>query len=396
MSPDSSRAATTSPTPRSRSAPTSAAESARPFLKTRPGSVTAWTKTAPSAAPTATFPNRIRDLSRPPRDRRAGPHMASRGRRSTVGRGMAGLPRGVFAERSRNTAPKLCSPPRNSRPVVDGPVYKGSMSKPSTTPATAAISAHGPARLLGPLLLLTLAALPATWWLPLFVARVPFLWREQVTVVSGLAALWDLRPPPVRDRLLRSVVAPITKLVATLHVWYRAPLGTAAKALGRLALLGKLSMAELFLLAVVIVGFRAWASAGSRSPGASRRSRPSSSSPSPSRSGPRRRSGGSPGSRMPASSGQLGSARPRRLGRREARAGRARCPPAGAPSGSGGRRSASVTWASTETAISPGSRRRSASPRARECAPGPPRQHPAPAACPGASRGCAWSRGPPM
>ena len=56
--------------------------------------------------------------------------------------------------------------------------------------------------------------------------------------------------------LLCSVIAPITKLVATLHVWYRAPLGTAARALGRLAPLGKLAMAELFLLAVVIVGFK--------------------------------------------------------------------------------------------------------------------------------------------
>jgi paraquat-inducible protein A len=130
------------------------------------------------------------------------------------------------------------------------------MSKPSTTPATAAISAHGPARLLGPLLLLALAALPATWWLPLFVARVPFLWREQVTVVSGLAALWDLDRLLFAIVLLCSVIAPMTKLVATLHVWYRAPLGTAPKALGRLALLGKLSMTELFLLAVVIVGFK--------------------------------------------------------------------------------------------------------------------------------------------
>ena len=129
---------------------------------------------------------------------------------------------------------------------------------PNLLPPTesAAVAARGPARLLGPLLLLALAALPATWWLPLFIARVPFLWREQVTVVSGLVALWDLDRLLFAVVLLCSVVAPVAKLVATLHVWYRAPLAAAPKALGRLALLGKLSMAELFLLAVVIVGFK--------------------------------------------------------------------------------------------------------------------------------------------
>src|SRR5690348_1087420 len=102
------------------------------------------------------------------------------------------------------------------------------VSDRTPTPATAS---RGPARLLGPLLLLTLAALPATWWLPLFVARVPFLWREQVTVVSGLAALWDLDRFLFAVVLLFSVVAPVAKLAATLHVWYRAPLATAPKAL---------------------------------------------------------------------------------------------------------------------------------------------------------------------
>ena len=228
------------------------------------------------------------------------------------------------------------------------------MSKPSTTPATAAISAHGPARLLGPLLLLTLAALPATWWLPLFVARVPFLWREQVTVVSGLAALWDLDRFLFAIVLLCSVIAPITKLVATLHVWYRAPLGTAAKALGRLALLGKLSMAELFLLAVVIVGFKGvgvgrievawgleafaavvvlsfalslWAEAAVRRLARQTGCRLAQGSSVGATPSPRPAGG-------PSGAGPLPASRP--------------------PSGSGGRRSASVTWASTETAISAG------------------------------------------
>jgi uncharacterized paraquat-inducible protein A len=126
---------------------------------------------------------------------------------------------------------------------------------PDHAPTPAAAS-QGVARLLGPLLLLALVALPVTWWLPLFVARVPFLWREDVTVMNGLAALWDLDRLLFAVVLLCSVLAPIAKLATTLHVWYRAPLAAAPRALRRLTLLGKLSMAELFLLAVVIVGFK--------------------------------------------------------------------------------------------------------------------------------------------
>lgn len=122
--------------------------------------------------------------------------------------------------------------------------------------ATPAEAARGPARLIGPLLALTLAALPLAWFVPLFTARVPFLWRQDVTVASGLVELWRLDLFLFLVVLVFSVAMPLAKAGSTLHAWYGLPLATARRRLPRLALLGKLSMAELFLLAVMIVGFK--------------------------------------------------------------------------------------------------------------------------------------------
>ena len=121
---------------------------------------------------------------------------------------------------------------------------------------TAARTARGVRRLIGPLLVASLALVPVTWWLPLFVARVPFLWRQEVSIASGLGELWRL------DRFLClvvfafSVLAPTVKGAALVWVWYRVPLPHARPLLDRLALLGKLAMTEVFLLAVIIVGLK--------------------------------------------------------------------------------------------------------------------------------------------
>jgi uncharacterized paraquat-inducible protein A len=128
------------------------------------------------------------------------------------------------------------------------------MAEPGgTTPAAAAA---GAARLIGPLLGLTLVALTIAWWVPLFTARVPFLWRQDVSVASGLVELWRLDLFLFLVVLVFSVLTPLAKTCLSLYAWYRLPLAAARRQLPRLALLGKLSMAELFLLAVIIVGFK--------------------------------------------------------------------------------------------------------------------------------------------
>ena len=123
-------------------------------------------------------------------------------------------------------------------------------------PESAAATLRGPARLIGPSLMASLVLVPVTWWLPLFTARVPFLWRQEVSIASGLVELWRLDLLLFAAVLLFSVVAPLAKGLALAWVWFRLPVGQARGWLDRLALLGKLSMTEVFLLAVIIVGLK--------------------------------------------------------------------------------------------------------------------------------------------
>ena len=123
-------------------------------------------------------------------------------------------------------------------------------------PESAAATLTGSARLVGPLLLASLALVPVTWWLPLFSARVPFLWRHEVSVANGLVELWRLDLLLFAAVLLFSVVAPLAKGAALAWVWFRIPVARARTWLDRLAVLGKLSMAEVFLLAVILVGLK--------------------------------------------------------------------------------------------------------------------------------------------
>ena len=121
---------------------------------------------------------------------------------------------------------------------------------------SAAATSQGAKRLIGPLLLASLVVVPVTWWLPLFTARVPFLWRHEVSIASGLVELWRLDLVLFAAVLLFSVIAPLAKGLALAWVWFRLPATRAQAWLGRLALLGKLSMTEVFLLAVIIVGLK--------------------------------------------------------------------------------------------------------------------------------------------
>jgi paraquat-inducible protein A len=116
--------------------------------------------------------------------------------------------------------------------------------------------ARGRARLLGPLQWLLLAALPVAWTAPLFTARVPFLWRQEVSIASGLVELWRLDRLLFLAVLLFAVITPALKAALQIWLWYRAPAGSLGRWGRRLALLGKLAMTEIFLVAVAIVGFK--------------------------------------------------------------------------------------------------------------------------------------------
>lgn len=101
-----------------------------------------------------------------------------------------------------------------------------------------------------------LAAVPVAWTAPLFTARVPWLWRQDVSIVSGLVDLWAIDRLLFAVVLLFSVIAPAAKAVVGLWLWYRVPAAATSHWPERLAILGKLAMTEIFLLAVAIVGFK--------------------------------------------------------------------------------------------------------------------------------------------
>lgn len=92
---------------------------------------------------------------------------------------------------------------------------------------------------------------PVAWVAPLVTARVlPFFGGKTISVVSGLATLWRVDIPLALVVALFAIVAPMAKLA-----------GIAAAASGRLgpwieaplALLGRLAMADVFLVALYVI-----------------------------------------------------------------------------------------------------------------------------------------------
>lgn len=106
-----------------------------------------------------------------------------------------------------------------------------------------------PALLWGNLALLIL--FPLAWFAPLMRAQLlPFFRADEISVISGLLTLWD------EDILLALIVAVFALIAPMLKT-----VGLALIHLGRLparllpvvALLGKLAMADIFLIALYIV-----------------------------------------------------------------------------------------------------------------------------------------------
>lgn len=123
-------------------------------------------------------------------------------------------------------------------------------------PETLAGRATGPAQLIGPLMLLTLVLLPVGWWLPLVRTRFLFFDRSEISILAGVEILWATDPTLCLLVVLFSMAAPVAKAVSGLWLWYRVPIDRAASWVTALSILSKTSMAEVFLVAVVVVGFK--------------------------------------------------------------------------------------------------------------------------------------------
>ncbi len=123
-------------------------------------------------------------------------------------------------------------------------------------PQTLAGRATGLAHLIGPLLLVTLILLPVGWWLPLVRTRIFFFDRSEISILGGVSILWGTDRVLCLLVVLFSMVAPVAKAFSGLWLWYRVPIHGAARWITALSILSKISMAEVFLVAVVVVGFK--------------------------------------------------------------------------------------------------------------------------------------------
>lgn len=95
---------------------------------------------------------------------------------------------------------------------------------------------------------------PVAWFAPLMQVR---LWRwgaeREISVVSGLQALWADDPPLALLVTFFAIVAPTIKVLGLALVHFRL---LSPRLLASLFLVGRLAMADVFLIAVWIVAFK--------------------------------------------------------------------------------------------------------------------------------------------
>jgi len=96
-----------------------------------------------------------------------------------------------------------------------------------------------------------LALFPLAWWAPLAKAGVlPFFGGREISVLSGVAALWEADPALSILVAAFAIAVPYAKtlvLTAAHFGW------SGARAVGWVEIVGKLSMADVFLIALYII-----------------------------------------------------------------------------------------------------------------------------------------------
>ncbi|MCD1626358.1 MAG: paraquat-inducible protein A [Paracoccaceae bacterium] len=99
--------------------------------------------------------------------------------------------------------------------------------------------------------LILLVLFPLAWFAPLLRAQLlPFFRTQDISVISGLQTLWQEDVFLALIVTVFALVAPITKTALLALVHFRL---LSHNALPALALLGKLAMADIFLIALYIV-----------------------------------------------------------------------------------------------------------------------------------------------
>ena len=95
-----------------------------------------------------------------------------------------------------------------------------------------------------------LVIFPIAWFAPLMRAGLlPLFGLEEVSILSGIASLWEDEPVLAALVALLALAAPIGKTLALTFVHFDR---ISDRALGWIGILGKLAMADVFLVAVYI------------------------------------------------------------------------------------------------------------------------------------------------
>jgi uncharacterized paraquat-inducible protein A len=98
--------------------------------------------------------------------------------------------------------------------------------------------------------LLLLALFPVAWFAPLLRAGLlPFFGMDEISVISGLTVLWEEEPLLALLVALFALVAPVAKSLALAAVQCGGP----RRLLHAVHILGRLAMADIFLIALYIV-----------------------------------------------------------------------------------------------------------------------------------------------
>ncbi len=126
-------------------------------------------------------------------------------------------------------------------------------------PRSLAATARGADRLIGGAMLLAGILLLLGWVLPIMTVSQLFFLSERVSILQGAADLWRHGDYfLVLVIVFFSVVVPLAKLGAAMTLWYQADAGGPAlhRWIGRLEQLGRWSMLDVFVVALLVVAIQ--------------------------------------------------------------------------------------------------------------------------------------------
>jgi paraquat-inducible protein A len=121
---------------------------------------------------------------------------------------------------------------------------------------TAAIAAKSAAKLIGPLSLLNILLFGYVLFQPLLTTRISFFLRNDISLWQAALDLYRIDKFLFVVVVLMGIVAPAIKMLAMTLVWYFADLSRAPRYLKWLVLLGRLSMLDVMLLAILIIAIK--------------------------------------------------------------------------------------------------------------------------------------------